>query len=88
MARVKKHSAAWFAKRRKIERALRVIVAANCRKARAAAGLTQRQVSELFGATEGYYRGIEAGTKSFSLVRVIEIADALGVTVGQLLEGL
>lgn len=50
--------------------------------------LTQRQVSDLFGATEGYYRGIEAGTKSFSLVRVIEIADAQGVTIGQLLEGL
>ena len=82
-----KHTQAWIDQRRKKARTIRKIIAANCREARTAQGMTQREIAELFGATEGYYRGIESGEKSFSVLRLCEIADALGKLPSDLLHG-
>lgn len=64
------------------------VVGENARTIRVGQGLTQAQVSELLGSMcESYYRGIEAGLKQISLVRLVDIADVLGVHPGELLEG-
>ena len=66
---------------------MRAVLADNVRAARQRAGMTQREVAALVaGAHESYIRGVEAGTKDISLVRAVEIADVLGVTVADLLK--
>lgn len=70
---------------------IRSVVGENVRKIRKEQGLTQKQMGDLLigGPThESYFRGIETGQKEFSLVRLVEIADTLGVTPSQLLEGI
>lgn len=64
-----------------------LIVADNARRARERAGMTRAEVSAVLGAGESYYRGVETCHKHISLLRLVEIADALGVTAGELLEG-
>ena len=67
---------------------IREVVGDNIRNERLLLGMTQKQVAELFGATEGYIRGIERGHKEASLLRIMEIADVLGCSVHDLLDGL
>lgn len=68
---------------------INAVVGENARKARKELGLTQAQVSSMLGSgCESYYRGVESGVKQISLVRLVDIADALGVQPYQLLEGL
>lgn len=64
------------------------VIADNIRRERVALGLTQRDAAALFGAGESYFRAIENGHKQLSLLRVVEIADVLGVSAAKLLEGL
>lgn len=61
----------------------------NIRRLRKEAGMTQAQASELLtGAHESYFRSIENGQKNISLIRAIEIADLLGVTLSEIVEGI
>jgi len=60
----------------------------NIRKFRKESGMTQAQASELLtGAHESYFRSIENGQKDISLIRAIEIADLLGVSLSDIVEG-
>lgn len=60
----------------------------NIRKVRIKTPLTQADCSALIaGAGESYWRQVENGAKQFSLLRLVEIADALGVPAADLLEG-
>lgn len=60
----------------------------NMRRVRKDMGYTQKEISYLLGSTsETYYRGVESGNKEISLLRLLEIADALGCPCADLLEG-
>ena len=70
---------------------VRKVIGENVREIRLHQGFTQAQFSKLLvggPAHESYFRGIEAGLKEISLVRLVEIADTMGVPVARLLEGL
>lgn len=70
---------------------VRMIVGENIRKFRHLEGLTQKQLAELLvggGTNESYFRSIENGHKAISLVRVVEVADTLGIPPADLLAGL
>jgi len=77
------------ATREVLRKYMRRVIADNARAARQRAGMTQREVAQLVaGAHESYIRGVEAGTKDVSLVRAIEIADVLGISLADLVKGL
>ena len=58
---------------------MRRLVGRNVRRARHAAGLTQEQLSERSGFTQGYLSGLERGQRNPTVVSVFELAQALGV---------
>ncbi|MGB0972856.1 MAG: helix-turn-helix domain-containing protein [Mycobacterium sp.] len=66
------------------------VVGENIRTARVGEEVTQAQAAKLLGEDgthESYFRGVENGHKQISLVRLVEIADALGVAPESLLRG-
>ena len=62
-------------------------ISRNIRKARETAGLTQEKLAELVGISTAYYSQIELGNKSPSLETLINIADAMHVSVDSLVYG-
>lgn len=64
------------------------VVGDNIRDERLALGMTQKQVAELFNSNESYLREIEKGRKEVSLLRIMEIADVLGCSLHDLIDGL
>jgi transcriptional regulator with XRE-family HTH domain len=68
--------------------AINNIVGNNVRQRRKDLDLTQAEASKLLGCShESYFRSIENGHKQISLTRLVEIADVLGVSAADLLEG-
>lgn len=66
---------------------IRNVVGANVRRLRVQSGATQAEMSQMLRSHESYWRGVENGTKQFSLVRLVEIADCLSTSASTLLEG-
>ncbi len=56
------------------------------RKARKAAGMTQRQVAEAIGITESTYCGYETGKRQPDPMKISAIASVLGVSGDYLLD--
>ena len=59
----------------------------NIKQTRLERGLTQEKVAELAGITAVYYCQIELGNKSPSLETIINIADAMQVSIDTLVQG-
>ena len=59
----------------------------NIKQTRLERGLTQEKVAELAGITTVYYCQIELGNKSPSLETIINIADAMQVSIDTLVHG-
>lgn len=51
-------------------------------------GLSQEKLVELADLHRTYVADIERGTRNVGLVNIVRLADALGVTVGSLFEGI
>ena len=76
------------AERKAKSRTINRLVGMNARAIREVQGITQIECSRLLaGAHESYWRSIETGHKDMSLLRVVEVSEVLGCTVGQLMEG-
>ena len=74
--------------RRAKSRAINTLVGMNIRAEREHLEMKQAECSLLLaGANESYWRSAEGGHKEMSLLRVVEVAEVLGCTVGRLLEG-
>jgi transcriptional regulator with XRE-family HTH domain len=58
------------------------------RELREARGLSQEQFADLCGLDRTYISGIERGKRNVGLRNVETMAHALGLTMGELLEGL
>lgn len=56
----------------------------NIRQLRTSAGLTQQQLAEMAGISRSQLAEIEGGAKPANTLRLAAIAEALGVTVGDL----
>lgn len=73
------------ARRRKL---IQGIVGENVRQHRTKQDMSRVDLSKLCGSVhESYVRQIENGQKEISLVRLVELADALGVRASELLDG-
>lgn len=59
-------------------------VCARLRAARKAAGLSQFQVAEMLGISGAAYSGYESGRREPSFAQVIQMANALGVSLSAL----
>jgi transcriptional regulator with XRE-family HTH domain len=59
-------------------------VGAEVRRARAARGLSQEQLAERAGIHRNYVGLIERGERNVTLGVVVEVAEALGITLAQL----
>lgn len=64
------------------------IIGHNVRRARLSIGATQTELSQLLGSHDDYWRAVENGLKGVSVPRLVQIADVLGVSPGDLLRGL
>ena len=58
----------------------------NIREARKAQGLTQEQLAELIGVTQGTVAQWENGLTHPSFEKIPKVANALGITVEELLK--
>ena len=59
----------------------------NVRKRREASGLTQERAGEKANLDPTYISGIERGNRNVSLRNVEAIAQALGISIAELMEG-
>jgi transcriptional regulator with XRE-family HTH domain len=59
---------------------MRRLVGGNVRRIRLERGLTQEQLAERSGFTQGYISELELGRRNPTVVSLFELADALGVT--------
>lgn len=57
------------------------------RELRAAAGLSQEGFAHAVGLNRTYMGDVERGTRNLGLVNVGRIADALGISLSELFEG-
>lgn len=62
-------------------------VAANVRRVRVEAGLSQTDLTRRLGVSHGYVSAIERGRKNLTLQSVERLAEALGVDPADLLRG-
>lgn len=62
-------------------------ISRNIRQARESMGFTQEKLAELAGISTAYYCQIELGNKSPSLETLINIADAMHVSIDALVYG-
>lgn len=62
-------------------------ISQNIKQTRLERGLTQEKVAELVGISAVYYCQIELGNKSPSLETIINIADAMQVSIDALVHG-
>ena len=60
---------------------------ANLRRFRKKAGLTQGELAEQAGLHVNYISGADRGERNLSLVNIVKLARALGVSASDLLEG-
>jgi len=60
-------------------------VAANLRKARQAARLTQAEVAKKSGVSENHYAQIERGEKNPTVTTFVSIIDSIGVSSVEIL---
>lgn len=58
-----------------------------CRALRARTGLSQERFAQEAGMDRTYYASIECGRRNVTLSKMKQIADALGVSLSELLEG-
>lgn len=68
-------------------RALRENFGARCRELRVATGLSQEAFARRAEIDRTYYTSIELGARNVTIGTVAKIADALGVTMSDLLDG-
>jgi transcriptional regulator with XRE-family HTH domain len=59
---------------------MRRLVGGNVRRIRLERGLTQEQLAERSGFTQGYISELELGRRNPTVVSLFEIAQALGAT--------
>ncbi|NIJ34080.1 transcriptional regulator with XRE-family HTH domain [Sphingomonas oligoaromativorans] len=63
-----------------------MVAALNTRRYRTALGLSQEAVGERIGADQQYVSVIERGGQNLTLIRLLELAEALNVRPAQLLD--
>ena len=59
----------------------------NIRSAREARGISQRSFAQMVGMSQPYLSAVESGEKNIGYANLCKIADGLGITVGQLVDG-
>ena len=57
------------------------------REVRNQAGLTQESLAEASGLDRSYYGGVERGERNVALRNIEALADALGMTISNLMDG-
>ena len=62
-------------------------IGARLRKARTARQLSQESVAHLAGLDRSYVSGLERGEFNVSVLKLVQVAKALGIRVGSLFEG-
>ena len=62
------------------------IIGKNIQKARKTKGLTQEDFAELMDKSWSYIAKLETGTQNFSIGKLIDIAEFLGVELSELLK--
>lgn len=60
----------------------------NLKQFRQSKGLSQEKLAELTGLHRTYIGGVERGERNISFLNLIRIAEALGVSVADLVEGI
>lgn len=65
-----------------------VIFGARIRKLRTAKGLSQEAFANLCDLDRTYISGIERGVRNVSLINIRQLAEALGITLSELMQGL
>ena len=68
--------------------ALLVMLGENIRARRRANGLTQRELAERAKLHRTYIADLERGARNVSILNVVRVARALGISVPQLCEGM
>lgn len=63
-----------------------MVAALNARRFRAELGLSQQAVGEKIGADQAYVSLIERGMQNLTLIRLLELAEALNVRPADLLD--
>lgn len=63
-------------------------IARRIRLARREAGLSQGQLAERCGVSSSCISALERGTRDVYLETILDLTDALGITVGDLVAGL
>lgn len=69
-----------------IKKEIYKIIGKNIQKARKAKGLTQEDFAELMDKSWSYIAKLETGTQNFSIGKLIDIAEFLGVELSDLLK--
>lgn len=64
---------------------IRALVGQNFSRIRQEKGLTQEQIEELSGFSQQYLSGLERGKRNPTILTLFELAQALGVSLGELI---
>lgn len=65
---------------------IRKVVGLNARRFRSPLGLSQEEIGVRMGADRAYISAIERGMQNLTLIRLYELAEALGVRPAALLD--
>ena len=65
---------------------IRIVIGRNVRQFRRAAGLTQEGLAERAGITQQHLSGLERGSQNPTVLTVAQIAEALEVSILQLVD--